>query len=60
MENELMVEKTEQEEESVLLNPATHENMDNGFDMDFGLGNIAPKNNNADGFDMGLDLGLDF
>ncbi len=59
MENELMMEETEQEEESVLLNPATHENMDNGFDMDFGVGNLTPKNND-DGFSFGMDLGLDF
>lgn len=49
----------EEQEQSVALNPATHENMSDGFDMDFGLGNIAPKNN-TDGFDMGLDLGIDF
>lgn len=58
MTNEQMNDEV-QEEESVLLNPATHENMSDGFDMDFGLGNLAPTNNN-DQFDMGLDLGLDF
>lgn len=47
----------ENTQDEVLLNPATHENMDDGFDMDFGLG----KSKNSDnGFDMGLDLGLDF
>ncbi len=67
MENEQMMDEEQYEEqEEVLEVPEApievneHNNMSDGFDMDFGLGNIAPKNNNSDGFAMGLDLGLDF
>jgi len=46
------------EQAEILLNPETHNNMDQGFDMSFGLGNLQKDSGN--GFDMGLDLGLDF
>ena len=36
-----------------------YENMSDGLDMEYGLGDLAPKNN-SNGFDMGLNLGIDF
>lgn len=62
MENEeTFVEEQEQtiEVPEMPIEVSQGNDMSNGFDMDFALGNLAPKNN-SDGFDMGLDLGLDF
>ncbi len=69
MENELMEEMILEEPTEALEEPVEvieapieaneEQDMSNGLDMSFGLGDIAPKGN-SDGFDMGMDLGLDF
>lgn len=56
-QEEMNNEENVVEESPVQTEPFT--NMDNGLDMEFGLGNLAPTND-VTGIDMGLDLGLDF